>query len=123
MRFQDALRMRRATLCRLVGAPTFSTELALHRTDCLASHGHLENYEFLRDFAAMHARRPVLPKPLVTGHDLLALGIPEGPALGQWHRRAYEQQLEQPAAPREELLAWLRREMGKKPLDLHDRRD
>ena len=53
------------------------------------------------------AQEPVLPPPLITGRDLLALGVPEGPEIGQWRRRAYELQLEGALADRESALVWL----------------
>jgi len=111
MRFKEARKMRRATLRRLVGAPTFPVELELHRLDCRSSHGDLGNYEFLLQFQEALKNEPVLPKPWVTGHDLLARGLPAGPELGRWHRRAYDAQLEGRFTSREELLAWLDREL------------
>ena len=58
------------------------------------------------------AAAPVLPAPWITGHDIMALGIPEGPQVGHWRRRAYDLQLEGACADREALLAWLRRAVG-----------
>lgn len=112
MRFKDVKRMRRATLRRLLGAPTFPLELELHRLDCLASHGLLDNHTFLDRARAEYAAETPLPPPLVTGHDLLALGIPEGPELGRRLRRVYEAQLERPELTREQLLELARRDDG-----------
>ncbi|MCX7591722.1 MAG: HD domain-containing protein, partial [Kiritimatiellae bacterium] len=107
MRFQDVKRMKRSTLRRIVGAPTFPLELELHRLDCLASHGHLDNYEFVVNFARSLAEEPVLPRPWVNGYDIMALGVPEGPGVSHWRRVAYDAQLEGRFSTREELLAWL----------------
>lgn len=107
MRFMDVQDMRRSTLRRLVGAPTFEVELELHRLDCICSHGDLGNYEFLERFIEELRNEPALPDPWVTGHDLLALGLPEGPRIGHWHRKAYEAQLEGRFANREDLLKWV----------------
>ena len=112
MRFIDVPRMKRATLRRLVGAPTFCVELELHRLDCLASHGGMQNYDFLLEFRREMAREPVLPKRWVSGRDLLPLGIPQGPAVGTWLRRAYDAQLEERFGDRDSLLAWLRKEIA-----------
>lgn len=111
MRFVNVSLMRRATLRRLVGAPTFTKELELHRLDCLASHGDMENYDHLVEFQRQMASEPVLPKPWVNGHDILALGVPEGPRVGEWHRRAYDAQLEGVHPDREALLRWLQHEI------------
>ncbi len=108
MRFIDVPNMRRSTLRRMVGADIIDAELELHRLDCLSSHGMLDNYEFLQKYRADMAAEPVLPAPWVTGRDIMALGIPEGRAIGEWHRRAYDQQLEGNVDSREALLAWLK---------------
>lgn len=113
MRFTDVQQMRRSTLRQLVGAPTFPLELELHRVDCLCSHGNLGNYDFLVRFRDELKNEPVLPPPWVTGHDLMALGLPEGPKVGAWHKKAYEAQIEGRFADREALLGWLRQELAK----------
>lgn len=112
MRFKEARQMRRAKLRQFVGAPTFPVELELHRLDCLASHGDLGIFDFLVKFQEELKHEPVLPKPWVTGDDLLLRGLKSGPELGRWHKRAYEMQLEGHCASREELLAWLDHELG-----------
>jgi poly(A) polymerase len=112
MRLMDVQNMRRSTLRRLVGAPTFAVELELHRLDCLASHGDLSNYYFLVDVVREQADEPILPDPWISGHDIMALGVPEGPEVGQWRNRAYTAQLEGEIASRDDLLKWLRTEIG-----------
>ncbi|MFH1476403.1 MAG: CCA tRNA nucleotidyltransferase [Verrucomicrobiota bacterium] len=111
MRFMDVQRMRKATLCRLVGAPTFATELELHRLDCEASHGDMTNHAFLVAFQAARRAEPVLPKPWVTGHDILSLGVTAGREIGRWKQMVYDAQLEGLVENREAALAWLRREL------------
>ena len=107
MRTMDVPHMRRATLRRMVGASTFPVELELHRLDCIGSHGDMDNYNRLVAFRDEMANEPVLPSPWITGHDILALGLTEGPQVGHWLRRAYEAQLESRFPDRESLLAWL----------------
>ena len=113
MKFIDVPRMRRSTLRRMIGAPTFEAELELHRLDCACSHGDLSNHEFLLVQRDQFAAEPPLPEPWVNGHDIMALGIPEGPLVGSWHRRAYDAQLEGRFAGRKDLLAWLKEAVGK----------
>ena len=107
MRFGDVQKMRRSTLRRLVGAPTFVTELELHRLDCSASHGMLGNHEFLQDIQREMANEPILPPPWVSGHDLIELGVKQGPAIGKWLRVAYDAQLESRFETPEALREWL----------------
>jgi len=112
MRFMDVRRMRKATLCRLVGAATFATELELHRLDCGASHGDLANHAFLVEFQAACRAVPVLPRPWVTGHDIMSQGIASGPEIGRWKQRVYDAQLEGLVKDREAALAWLQHELA-----------
>lgn len=111
MHFMHVTEMRRSTLRRLVGAPTFAAELELHRLDCLGSHAKLDNWQFVSDFAAALAREPVLPAPWITGTDIMALGIPEGPDIKVWKQKAYDAQLEARFPDRETLLEWMKGEI------------
>ena len=86
--------MRPPKLRRLHGAPTYDDDLELHRLDCLSSHAQLDVYEFLKTKKAEFAAEPVLPPPLVTGRDLIALGHVPGPHFAQILRDAYDRQLE-----------------------------
>ena len=104
MRFQFVKEMRPAKLKRILARETFPTELELHRIDCAASHRNLENYEFLKTKAAETPPEIVKPAPLLTGHDLLALGLTPGPTVGQILRELEELQLEERLKSRAEAL-------------------
>jgi poly(A) polymerase len=111
MRFMDVQKMRASTLRRLVGAPTFPIELELHRLDCLASHKDLDNYRFVVEFQEKLKNTPVLPKPWVTGEDIMSMGVPEGCEVGRWRKIVYDAQLEGKFADRSALLDWLREQV------------
>lgn len=111
MRFMHVQEMRTAKLRALVHAPTYPIERELHRLDCEASHGQLDNYHFLSRFEATLEDEPELPAPWIRGDDVMALGVPEGQAVGFWLKQAYQRQLNDEAADRDALLAWLRREI------------
>ena len=94
MRLADAPKMRAPKLRRLLGAPTFDDDLELHRLDCLSSHALLDVYDFLRAEKEKFAAEPVLPPPLVTGRDLIALGHKPGPHFSRMLQELYDRQLE-----------------------------
>jgi tRNA nucleotidyltransferase (CCA-adding enzyme) len=50
-------------------------------------------------------------KPLLTGHDILQAGVPRGPAVSVWKRRAEDAQRDGLFTDRAEALAWLREAM------------
>jgi poly(A) polymerase len=113
MRFMDVLRMRRSTLRLFLGQPDIALHLALHKADCLASHGNLDNYAFCRrmlnELAAESQGAALLPPPLATGDDLIAaLGLKPGPALGRLLKDIRERQLDGELKSKQEALAWAR---------------
>ncbi|MFN3408838.1 MAG: CCA tRNA nucleotidyltransferase [Limisphaerales bacterium] len=112
MQFRDAPNMRMATRRRMLLRPTFRLELELHRLDCLGSHGRLDIYEFLRSEAETLARQPELLPPLLTGHDLKALGVPSGRAMGVLLREVRDQQLAGLLRSKEAALAWVKTRAG-----------
>jgi len=108
MRIRNVQEMRPAKLKRILARETFPVELELHRLDCVASHGHLDNYEFLKTKAAELPPETLRPAALLCGHDLLAMGYEEGPFLGRMLREIEEMQLDDRFHSREEALAFAR---------------
>jgi poly(A) polymerase len=94
MQFKDVKQMRKATLRRLLMRGTFPLELELHRLDCLGSHGDLGHYEFLMEQAAELKKKPAIRPPLLTGNDLIKLGMKPGPAMGALLNEIREKQLQ-----------------------------
>ncbi len=108
MRFMDVQKMRASTLRKLIGAETFDLEMELHRLDCLGSHEMLDNYDFVHDYIEEMANELILPEPWLRGHDLIDMGIKEGKLIGQILKEAYDAQMENRFATREEMLEWVR---------------
>jgi poly(A) polymerase len=115
MRFKDFLSMRRSTQLRFLALDGFEEHLELHRLDCLASHGDLTIYEAAR---RMHEDTPpevIRPKPLVTGHDLIALGYKPGPAFKPMLDAVRDAQLEGRISSRQEGLDLIQESLGSSP--------
>jgi poly(A) polymerase len=94
MQFKDAPQMRTSTLRRLMLRPSFPLELELHRLDCLGSHGRLDVYDFLAAQSRALESQPEIRPPLLTGDDLIALGLKPGRALGELLSELREKQLQ-----------------------------
>ena len=107
MRFINVRQMRKSTLRMFMNAPHFRDELELHRLDCLSSNGLMDNWQFVRDFMDSYRNAPLVPPPLVTGRDLVNLGLSPGPDFGKWLSRLQELQLEGTLRTREEALLQL----------------
>ena len=112
LRFKDVFDMRPSTLKRFARLPRFDEHLELHRLDCLASHGNLEAYEFVRKFLKETPPEQVLPARLVTGDDLRAMGFIPGPLFREILRTVEDAQLDGRLTNRQEALAFVRREFG-----------
>ncbi len=110
MRFGDALKMKPSTLKRFMRQPEFEEHLEMHRIDCLASHGDLGIHEFLRQKIADTPPEQFRPRPLLTGHDLLAMGYGPGPRFREILSAVEDAQLEGSATSRDEAVELVRRE-------------
>jgi poly(A) polymerase len=113
MVFKDVQQMRVAKLKRFLARPHIDDELELHRVDCTSSHGLLDNYEFLNAKRDEFASEPLIPPPLITGRDLIALGMKPGPHFSEILEAVESRQLEKALATREEALAFVRAEFLK----------
>jgi tRNA nucleotidyltransferase/poly(A) polymerase len=107
MAFKDVQNMRPAKLKRFLARPTFVDELELHRVDCLGSHGMVDNWDFLLRKREEFAHEPLIPPPLVTGHDLITMGFRPGPLFKEILEAVQTQQLENTLPGPEEARAWV----------------
>ena len=83
LRFKDVQKMRESKLKRFLRLPNFADHLELHRLDCLASHGNLNNLEFCKHKLLELKPEEIKPKPLINGHNLIAMGYKAGPFFKQ----------------------------------------
>lgn len=109
MKFKDVGNMRASTLKKFVRLPHFEEHLELHRLDCLASHGRLEAYDFVREFLRDTPMEQVRPARLLTGEDLLKMGYRPGPAFRSILGALEDAQLEGAVSSREEAVAFVRK--------------
>jgi poly(A) polymerase len=94
MLFINIKKMRESRLRRFVESEGAADHIELHRADCLASHGKLDNLRYISAMKGKWARRPMPPDPLLTGRDLLEMGFAQGPRLGRILREVENLQLE-----------------------------
>jgi poly(A) polymerase len=108
MRFLHVDRMRQSTRRRFVLQAGFDRLLELHRLDALSSRGDLTSWDLCRrEIDALAAEKPPL-RPLLSGHDLQALGYAAGPRLGTILAALVDAQLEGAVADRTAAAAWVR---------------
>jgi poly(A) polymerase len=108
MQFMNVQRMRTAKLKRFMAEPTFAEEMELHRVDCGSSNGFTDNYEFLQAMAEEFASEPLIPEPLVSGRDLIALGLTPGPRFKLLLDAVQTEQLEGRILDRDAAMTYLK---------------
>jgi poly(A) polymerase len=108
MQFKDVPHMRPSTLKRMMARPTFELELELHRIDCASSHGDLRYYDFLKQQLETMSAEEIDPPPLISGRDLLAMGLTPGKMVGRILDTVRVAQLEGTVQTRDEALKMAR---------------
>ena len=109
MQFKDVPKMRPSRLKRMMARPTFPLELELHRIDCSSSHGDLSHYRFLQTLMETMTAEDIDPPPLITGHDLLAMGLRPGKQIGSIKEAIRVAQLDGSVQTRAEAMAMAHR--------------
>ena len=107
MRIRNAPDMRESTRRRFLRQDCFSQLLELHRADCMGCHGKLDLHEYCKAQLALLSEEQLRPPRLLSGKDLLELGLEPGPLVGRILDRLEEAQLEGNVESRDQALAWV----------------
>jgi len=117
LRFIDAPKMKQSTLKRFLRLPEFELHLELHRLDCMASHQDLSTYDYvkkaLRRFKSEEKKLKSKPRRLLTGDDLIALGLEPGPVFKELLLAMEDAQLDGKIKTKEQALR-LAKKLSKK---------
>jgi len=114
MRLLDVRRMRPGRLEHFMSGRHFPALLRVWRADILASHGDLRDYEFVASrYAELRKRKP--RKPLVTGDDLIEMGLTPGPLFGVLLERVRSLRGSGAVSTREDALRALREMIEENP--------
>ncbi len=105
----DAKQMRMAKLKRVLVHDGIAELLALHRADALASTGTAEHVDYCQRLLRELPQTELNPPPLVTGHDLVRLGLEPGPTFKDLLDKVREAQLDGAIRSKKEAIALVRR--------------
>ena len=92
--FKDAQKMRLSKLKRLLAEEGYPELAELCRIDALASSGDLSDYHYCQEMFSKLSHEEVKPKPLITGHDLIAMGLKPSPLFKDILTKIEDEQLE-----------------------------
>ncbi|MCH8242420.1 MAG: hypothetical protein IH897_07410 [Planctomycetes bacterium] len=104
---QESLEL--ADVKQLMGADAWDDLLLLLEADLRARDESPDSLEALRRRAKSVAPENVAPPPLLTGNDLLAMGVEPGPEFGHIIDAAYRAQRNEDIATKEDALDLARR--------------
>jgi putative nucleotidyltransferase with HDIG domain len=109
MKFMSVPDMKKSTLRRFMSKDHFEDHLELHRADCLSSNGILTNYNYvLGELNKLEqVKQPVLPERLVTGKDLIEMGMSPSPEFRVILEAVMDEQLEGLITTREEAICFI----------------
>jgi poly(A) polymerase len=105
----DVRQMRTSKLKALLIHPGIGELLALHRADALAADRGVEHVEYCERLLREWTAEDLNPAPLLTGHDLLRLGLEPGPQFKQLLDAVREAQLEGAVKTSREALEMVER--------------
>jgi poly(A) polymerase len=94
--------MRPNRLKRFLRLPDFPLHLELHRLDCLGSHGMLDNYSYCREKITELTQEVLHPPRLLSGDDLIAMGLSPSPVFKEILRTVEDAQLNNEISTKED---------------------
>jgi len=110
MRTRFVKEMKKSKLKRLMASPHFEDLMELHRADCLASHGGLDKYDYMKEklvkFREEVEEKSKLPKPFVMGRDLANMGFKACPSFGKVLKEVMDMQLNEEFECQEDALSY-----------------
>ncbi|MBD3309040.1 HD domain-containing protein [candidate division KSB3 bacterium] len=108
LKFFDVPRMKQSTLKRLLRQDHFPELLELYRLDCLSSDRDLGIYEFCRRKCEEFRHDSIRPPRLLSGNDLIRLGMTPGPVFKQLLEYLEDAQLEGTISTKREAIDFVK---------------
>jgi len=109
LRHCAADKMRGSTLKRFLRQDGIDELLELARIDALSSNGDLSHYRSCMDRLCELPARELRPERLVSGHDLIALGLEPGPRFSEILKTVEDAQLDGSVVTRRQAVDLLRK--------------
>ena len=101
---RHAQEMRISKLKRLFAHEGYPELAELYKVDSLASTANLDDYNFCQNMFEELKEEEIKPEPLITGNDLIALGLKSGPIFSKILDAIKDEQLEQKITTKEDAL-------------------
>ncbi len=106
--FSEVSRLPAAVLKRFLRQRRFEDHLELYRVHTAAAAGPMDAYEYVNERWAVWTVEDLSPRPLISGEDLISLGLRPGPSFTRILTAVEDEQLEDRLSDRESALAFVR---------------
>jgi poly(A) polymerase len=110
----DAKQMRTSKLKTVLVHPGIGELLELHRADALASGKDVAHVDYCEQLLKEWTASDLNPEPILTGHDLLRMGLDQGPLFKQLLDAVREAQLDGTIKTRDEAVAMVKRMLAER---------
>ena len=117
----DTKKMRPSKLKVILSEPGIHELLTLHRADALATGKSIEHVEFCEQRLRSWTPADLNPPMLITGHDLMELGVEPGPLFKELLDAVREAQLDETISTREQALDFLKKLLSEDAGDVTER--
>ena len=101
---RHAKEMRISKLKRLFAHDGYPELAELYKVDSLASTCNLDDYNFCQEMYEELGEEEIKPEPLITGHDLIALGLSPGPNFSKILETIKDEQLEEKLTAKKQAI-------------------
>ncbi len=101
---RNAQKMRMGKLKRLFAHDGYPELAELYRVDSLSSTGNLDDYVFCQEMFEKLQEEEIKPEPIITGHDLIAMGLKPGPIFSKILDTIKDEQLEEKITTKEQAI-------------------
>ena len=108
MKWMCVQKMRVSRLKRFIRQPFFEEHEALHRVDCIASHGKLDNLAFVKAKKDSFPPEVIRPEPLIRGQQLIDTHFTPGPLFKEILQKVEDEQLEGTVKTRGEAIKFVK---------------
>jgi poly(A) polymerase len=109
----DAKLMRTSKLKQTLAHPGIRELLALHRADAVASQRSDEHVRYCELLLDQWSEEDLNPTPLLTGHDLVRMGLERGPQYKQLLDAVREAQLDGLLRSKSEAIDWVKQTVAR----------
>lgn len=116
----EARHVRWAQVLRTLAEPGIEDLLALHEALAKCATGDTSSVDYCWELLRTTSREELAPPPLVTGHDLLRHGIPQGTHFQRLLHDVYDAQLEKRVSTQHEALRLIDRWLAEGPATQDD---